>query len=580
MSTFRLAASWLLAIGLAVFFVHVTLHPWPDPVPGYVKLYDAPGENLLFAALAEGSGVTIFEPAGRFVSAIIELLVAPMPDVRGRRVLVVDDNHSSLEIFKDQLSSLSFNVTTSDSAEHGIAELEHADTPYDLVIMDWIMPGIDGFKAAQLIRNATTIPSKPKIIMTTAYDCDEVAERAYQEGLDGCIGKPANLSVLFDGIITAFGKDSTVSIKSGAIKKSASELAAIKGARALLVEDNEFNQQVARELLESAGMQITLAVNGEQALTKLRSESFDIVFMDIQMPVMDGLEATRQLRCIKALNDLPVIAMTAHAMAQDRQRCLDNGMNDYISKPIDPNVLMGMLVKWIKPRLQAAAEEESSCPQSAIDTNIALLAHLPGIDMRTGLEMCNCKPAFYHEMLVQFLSTKQNEANTIRELLAAGDRESARRSAHSMKSIAGTIGAVTLSGFSRLLEDAIADNQEAKIEKDLRGFEVSLAVVIDGLQAAFGDELARPDMAEAIENAVIDLAALRKLVDEASSLLDIDIIHAIELVDELGRYLCCTEMKMLHGDLKRQLNDFDTESARTSLGKMAEKMSDKMSALA
>ncbi|MDU0458664.1 MAG: response regulator [Geobacteraceae bacterium] len=444
---------------------------------GSIQVASEPGQGSEFSFEIEFMGGTLLP----------QRVVTPGPDVRGMKVLVIDDSQHSRQIFTEQLSSLSFSVTTADNAGQGIAELENASAgkPFDLVIMDWIMPEIDGIETTRMIRSNPDIP-QPKIILATAYSSDEAAEQARSNGLDGYVSKPVNLSVLFDSIMNALGKDAAVSASNQATRQTSAELAAIRGARALLVEDNEFNQQVATELLESAGLSVSLAVHGEQALAKLAVETFDVVFMDVQMPVMDGLETTRRIRGMPGFGELPVIAVTAHAMAQDRQRCLNAGMSDYISKPIDPEELGRLLVRWIPPRQCGQQGKQACCPTPAMDNEAPLPASLPGIDIRSGLHMCNDKHSLYLEMLHKFRRTRRDEAGEINRLLAAGELETAVRMAHNMKSVAGILGATDLSVAAMRLEEVISGNQPDRFETALDCYAQSLETVIAGLDAALG----------------------------------------------------------------------------------------------
>jgi len=451
---------------------------------GSIQVVSEPGQGSEFSFEIEFMAGTLLP----------QRVATPGPDVRGMKVLVIDDNQHSRQIFTEQLSSLSFSVTTAENAGRGIAELENASDgkPFDLVIMDWVMPEIDGIETARMIRNDPGIP-QPKIILATAYSSDEAAELARCNGLDGYLSKPVNLSVLFDSIMNALGKDATAPASNPGNRQKSAELAAIRGARALLVEDNEFNQQVATELLESAGLSVSLAVQGEQALTKLAAETFDVVLMDVQMPVMDGLETTRRMRGMPGLGELPVIAVTAHAMAQDRQRCLDAGMNDYISKPIDPEELGRLLVRWVPPRQNGQQDTEACCQTPATDNEVSLPDCLPGIDIRSGLRMCNDKCSLYLAMLQKFRRTRRDEAGEINRLLATGELETAGRMAHNMKSVAGILGATDLSVAAQQLESVISGNQADRFEMTLDGYAQSLEAVIVGLDAALG----APDIPDA-----------------------------------------------------------------------------------
>ena len=276
----------------------------------------------------------------------------PSVDLRGMRVLVVDDNASSREILQSLLETMSFEVTVAASAEEGIAELEKEakSRPYKLVVMDWKMPGMDGIKASALIKKHPSLPQKPKIIIATAYGREEVMQKSEKVGVDGFLLKPVGQSVLFDSIMIAFGKEApegeAVARVSGSDEE---ELRKIRGAMVLLAEDNEINQQVAEEILQQAGLVVRIANNGKEAVEMVRAGNFDVVLMDIQMPVMGGFEATQEIRRDERFKDLPIIAMTAHAMAGDREKSIEAGMNDHVTKPIDPDQLISALVKWIKP---------------------------------------------------------------------------------------------------------------------------------------------------------------------------------------------------------------------------------------
>jgi len=446
------------------------------------------GEICLESQAGVGS-VFSFQIEFRIGSLVPRQIPSSGHDVRGKRILVIDDSLNSREIFQEQLTSLNFCVTTAERAEAGIEELKRAlpCAPYDLVIIDWLMPVIDGFEAARMIRNDAGIVPQPKIIMTTAFSFDLATERVHREELDGCIFKPVNISLLFDRIMETLVKDFPPLTARPITLESTCSRAAIRGARVLLVEDNEFNQQVARELLESAGLSVTLATTGRQALEKLQQADFDAVFMDVQMPVMDGLEATRQLRQCAGLATLPVIAMTAHALPQDRQRCLDAGMSDYIAKPIDPDKLLELLTTWIAPQHTATTINGSDCPESPHGPTIELPAGLPGIDMRSGLRMCNCNRSLYREMLLKFRDTKRTDDQEIAAELKAGQRETAGRLAHSMKSVAAILGAGDLASAAHLVEEAIVRDLDDQLEVRLAAYTHSLQLVIDGLDVSFGE---------------------------------------------------------------------------------------------
>ena len=220
----------------------------------------------------------------------------PPSELRGMRVLVVDDNATSRSILQEMLESFSFEVSLASSGEEGIAELEAAskDKPFELVIMDWQMPGMDGIEASKQILEHKGLSKIPPIILVTAYGREEVMQQAEQVGLEGFLLKPVNPSMLFDTIMQAFGEAVPETTRiARRHEQEAEALKHIQGAHVLLVEDNEINQQVAKEILEGAGLNVTLATNGQEAVNAVKENNYDAVLMDVQMPVMDGYTATK-----------------------------------------------------------------------------------------------------------------------------------------------------------------------------------------------------------------------------------------------------------------------------------------------
>ncbi|WP_203978796.1 response regulator [Geobacter sp. SVR] len=471
------------------------------------------------------------------------------------RVLVVDDSAAARDIFAEQLTKLGFEATLAASGAEALHALQsaRATRPFNLVLLDWKMPDMDGFETARLIRNSSLTPCPP-IILVTAYGNDEVRSRGEADGFAGYLAKPVSPSSLFDAIMTAFGKEVPL---PGVVLKAAHSVD-FRGAHLLLVEDNDFNQQVATGLINSAGAEVTVAGNGREALELARSGSFDAVLMDLQMPVMDGWEATRLIRAEPACNHLPVIAMTAHAMTHDRKRCLDAGMSDYISKPIDPREFYMVLAKWI-----AAKPTEQQPPQRTElpADDVRLPATLPGIVMETGLKCLNNNREFYREMLLRFLNTKQDTCTKIREKLAAGDREGAARMAHSMKSIAGSVGAEDLMASSADLEKALDADEYDVWEQLLVEFEGRLAIVLNGLEAAFGRPSAVPVSLQRPDKP-IDTARATCLANEISSLLEKDMVQALDSLKQLGEHLRGTSLEGSFESLTRHMDNFDIENTR------------------
>src|SRR6185369_5650514 len=307
-------------------------------------------------------------------------------------------------------------------------------------------------------------------------------------GIQNVLIKPVSASILFDSTMNVLGGRTGEPWAVDAPRRAADHrLAALGGARILLVEDNEINQQVARELLEDAGLVVEVADNGQVALELAQEAGFDLVFMDMQMPVMDGVTATREMRKLERLANLPIVAMTANAMEQDRRRCMDAGMNDFLIKPIDPYDMQSILLRWIRPRRAAAATVTAAIlPMGAVSASAVSEGELPegieGLDTTLGLGRMMGKKSLYLAMLRRYLAGQRSVALEMRQALAAGDRSTAERLAHTTKAVSGTIGATRVQDLAATLEAAIRGNRgESVIEQLLDEFEAPLDKLLDAL---------------------------------------------------------------------------------------------------
>ena len=300
-----------------------------------------------------GKGSTFWFSARLGIGAAGRRELVPVPDLRGRRALVVDDNANARAVIMRMLEDMTFLATEVSSGPAAVDEVRRAANegrPYDIVYLDWRMPEMDGMATARRIRSLG-LASPPILMIVTAYGREEMVKEARSVGIDHVLIKPVNASLLFDTTMSALGAAQRTAPHTSAVTdkaRSRHPLAAIRGARVLLVEDNDINQQVARELLEDAGLVVDVADNGQIALDMVRRSIYDLVFMDMQMPVMDGITATREIRKVKWLARLPIVAMTANAMEQDRRKCIEAGMNDAVIKPIDPQDLWDTLLRWVR----------------------------------------------------------------------------------------------------------------------------------------------------------------------------------------------------------------------------------------
>jgi len=461
-----------------------------------------------------GSGTSFHFTAmfGRGKNKIKKHQIVPN-ELAGIRVLIADDNHTSGEILSRFVDAFGFKYEVVRSGMEAIEALESTSQPYDLVLMDWKMPGIDGIEAGRRIKQHQGLETTPAVIMVSAYGREELRQEAEDAGLDSYLVKPVNQSTLFDSIMRAFGKEFDHSITPQDFKTNLAEH--VRGAHLLLVEDNEINQQVARELLEKAGVTISIANNGKEGVEAVEQGAFDGILMDLQMPVMDGLEATRLIRQQNNFNDLPIIAMTANVMVGDREACLAAGMNDHVAKPIDLVDLFSVLDRWItasNPTDVLTKQADDARHRSKLHAEPESHLTIPlmaGIDCTDGLNRVNGNTKLYLKILGDFKEKYPNIDETIRDSLTADDVSTAARLAHTIKGVAGSIGATALSDAATELERAILRHEPTT--QVLESFTAALHVVVEAMAALNRVQAPRLMQQHGEVSSLACLAALEKL---------------------------------------------------------------------
>jgi CheY-like chemotaxis protein/HPt (histidine-containing phosphotransfer) domain-containing protein len=402
-----------------------------------------------------------------------------LPFADAPRVLVVDDNAHARRVLCDMTRLIGLvpeEAADGWDALRAVARAHDAGRPYDLLLLDWKMPGMDGVECARHLAHEYERP--PTVLMITAFGRDEAMRSllAQQVAVRAVLTKPVTPSTLHDAVATALDRaprpDSRTALREESLL---AHQARLHGARILLVEDNAINQELALELLSGAGMLVTVANDGREALDALAKQTFDGVLMDCQMPVMDGYEATRALRRDPRWQNLPVIAMTANAMAGDRDKVLAAGMNDHVAKPIDVELLFAILARWVAPTQgmrQAAAPVDASDP----------LANLPGIDVRVGRASTMGNDKLYRRLLGMFHDGQHDFAAQFRAARAAGDNATAMRLAHNLRAVGASLGALGVQQAADQLERACADaRDDATIAACLRAVTTELDPVIAGL---------------------------------------------------------------------------------------------------
>ncbi len=401
-----------------------------------------------------GAGSTFWFEAGLDHAPDLPEHRLPAPGLRGRRILVADDNPAAREAIGDLLRGMSFRATTAASGAAAVAELAQAAAagqPCDLVFLDWDMPGLSGLDTAREIQQLRRPAPPPRLLLMAAADGWEAALRsAAPAGITEVLRKPLCPSHLFNAVVKALATQ-PVGVQAG---PPLPDPAALAGARALLVEDNEFNQEVAIKLLQGAGILVDLAADGAIALAKVRQNAYDIVLMDMQMPVMDGLTATRAIRALPGCAGLPIVAMTANTLQADRASCLAAGMSDHLAKPVNPRELWAKLARWIRPRPGRGAGPPAEAPAAPAARAGRLPGDIEGLDVQLGLSRVMQDADFYWSLLQKFAEKQKPVPAQIRDALAAGDPATAGRLAHSLKSLAGTLGAKPVQAAAAALEAA------------------------------------------------------------------------------------------------------------------------------
>ncbi|MBF0369701.1 MAG: transporter substrate-binding domain-containing protein [Magnetococcales bacterium] len=487
------------------------------------------------------------------------------------RVLLVDDNESAQVILSGMTSSYGLEVEVAPSGENAlerIGEAHDKKQPYDLVLLDWQMPGMDGVQCFKQLQ-AAPHESPPVALMVTAYSREEAMQSIQLNGVEfnTILIKPVMPFSLQEAIGECLGGDLIQRPEGGALEKGQSaEDAAIKvrGAKVLLVEDNEINQELALELLANGGVITDLAENGQEALDKLAQESFDGVLLDIQMPVMDGYTAAREIRKQEKFKDLPVIAMTANAMAGDREKVLEAGMNDHIAKPINVREMFNTMAKWIvpsDPTLAVEAPQEEGAPASEDNS----LPELPGIDIKAGLATTQNNTTLFRRLLKRYRESQSGFEREFRTALEADDLETATRVAHTLKGVSANLGARGVQESARLLEEACGNKAPiAEIEPLLEDVLEEIKPVMAGLEG-----LDQPQGGAAEEKAALpDLSQVMPLIEETLAKIDNFDSGAVEDVEALESLLAGTPFAAILGRVSARIGEYDFDGAGEALNEM------------
>jgi signal transduction histidine kinase/CheY-like chemotaxis protein/HAMP domain-containing protein len=520
---------------------------------GQIWLESEPGSGSTFF-FTVWLGLSAEAPRGRYYPE----------GLRKLDVLVVDDNPAAREILADALRDVAARVDVVASGAEAVAAIRQHDarSPYDVVFMDWRMPGLDGLEATRLIKSDPALTRVPAVVMVTAFGREEVREEAEKLDVAGFLLKPVTKSMLVDTLVSIFAPKSEEARGPGADAAQADRL---RGVRVLLTEDNPINQQIAVELLEAIGARVEVADNGAEAVRRLRGVAFpppfDVVLMDLQMPEMDGYQATAKIRSDPRFSRMPILAMTAHATMEERQRCLDAGMNDHVSKPIEPEVLYTTLERWTRSGGASASEKPGPRPAGPAR---GALPPIEGVDVADGLARVTGNAGLYRSLLEQFAEKQGGAAAEIAAALSVGDRKGAERHAHTIKGVAGNLGIKALHASAEKLERALRVGDPAA-PAALSEFTSLLAARVKAIRHALG----APAPVEETAARAFDAGAARAAIARMRGLLKASDGEAAEAFTDLAGVLSGAVGKARLDALGEAIQGFDFEGALSRLDAIA-----------
>jgi len=485
-------------------------------------------------------------------------------DISQTKALVCDNNRSFRTVIGSILKSFTFKVKDFSNATSLIKHLEKTKIAYKFIVLDWKLPEMDGIEAARIIKTSKKIKNIPKIILLTTYNEMEVSS-IYRKYIDALIYKPVTNSVLYDTIMNVLGKQipkTSTNTKSGKLLIEES-LKRFSGARILLVEDNEINQEVATELIESFGLEVDIAENGKIAYEKLLNDGaenlYNLIFMDLQMPVMDGYTSTIKIRENKKLQHIPIIAMTADVLEGVREKCLSIGMKDFISKPINPNEVMGAIINYsIKPDKPKKSKKNSIAKSDqSYDFDLKQLKH---INYKEGIERVNNNTDLYIKILKKFaLNYNQvNLAENFLQPLKKQDFETLRRQLHTLKGVSGNIGANRLHEFCKKIEVEFSGQIPSTAFDKLSELAFKTNEVVADINNLFG-ELNEEN------NTGGKFQSTPKIIENiklAINLLENSDPDAIGIIEEIN---FGEEYKELKNNIFKALNEYNFDAAIESL---------------
>ncbi|MBF0611197.1 MAG: response regulator, partial [Magnetococcales bacterium] len=509
-----------------------------EKMEGNIQVESSPGEGSCF----------------RFNAWLQEpLRIKPTPHPHQhlpfQSVMVVDDSATSREILRSTLEKWGLAVTEISSGQEALPRLRQEKHP-DLLLVDLLMPDMDGLTLLRHMQEEFPDHTMAVILMSASMGHDSLLRESTDIRKNAIVNKPITPSSLFDAIMTAQGTGNR-QIRMQAFDANRWRHA-LRGAKILLVEDNAINQQVAVEFLQLMGIEVTCANNGREAIIALQQTLFDLVLMDLQMPDMDGFEATRIIRREEAWKNLPIIAMTAAAMTQDRKRCLDAGMNEHVAKPIEPERLAEVLKQWLPAPAKGENEEIPPAPQPSV---ILLPDNPPGFDLEQALKPLGGNLKLWRSLVGRFAADFAEMEGLLNQCIARQDRKEEERLVHRLRGAAGSLGAITLFKCASELEQLLRNDGDP--ESARKSFRHALAEALASAKAA-GEE-------DTIVAVVFDPEKAQELLSLIAEHISVCRFVPTHITDETRALFATTPLSKEVEILLRQLDQFDFEAAGEQL---------------
>ncbi|MBF0444517.1 MAG: response regulator [Magnetococcales bacterium] len=495
--------------------------------------------------------------------------VHKLPDVpekfKDLHILVVDDNPVINKSIIDYLEQFQFQVEGVGSGTEAIEKLlttNAGNNPFGLVIIDWKMPDIDGISVTYEIKKRLSLQDSlghlPKVILMSSLGIEKAKTHALRGDIDEILEKPVLNSHLLDTIMKVFGEKIIIHDQlSNVLTDEKETRAKIGNAKILVVDDNAINQDVARGMLEQIGLLVECVDSGKDAIFVLQHRSYDAVLMDIQMPELDGYQTTKRIRSDPRFESLPIIAMTANAMPQDQKRCIAVGMNDHIAKPIRPELLYSTLTKWISytpPIIENNRDKQST------------LLVIPGVDTAAGIGRMAGNKDSYLQLLIKFKNNHAKDVTALKNALQQDDQQTAQLILHTLKGVAGTIGANSLQQLSAHLEEVIKQNNTNELPKALAQFCLAMEKLCQTLDSL--DTKTKPTVAPSTFAVAVNPSKILPLLAELEVHIKRNSYDSTTVRDVIRDRVKDTTQELIFRELENYLNNYDFKKALVALQKI------------